>query len=148
MAGILTSVENSRTDPYEEVDDFGYNEDLDPPTRRCFMGRLLLPCIGRSSTTIPAAAAAAASRGLHMTSDIEVYAFVDEDLEDAHRSVMAKTSEKYLVLDTPSLRDKLLTSLLIGAMMVAVLVLFLYQNVGPGFHFEHVPSHTIYQSYH
>ena len=63
---------------------------------------------------------------------------VDDDnklkQELANRDIMAKTVQKYLILsDSPPLKDKLFTALLIALTMLAVLVLFWYQNFGPGF---------------
>lgn len=63
---------------------------------------------------------------------------LDGDLESVHRNVMARTGQKYLVMDASSFPDRFFTALLIAATMVAILVLFWFQNFGPGFHFHHV----------
>jgi len=61
----------------------------------------------------------------------------DEDIcrELANRDFMAKTVQKHLTLDdvkTP-LKDKLFTASLLALTMMGILVLFWYQNFGPGF---------------
>ena len=61
----------------------------------------------------------------------------DEDVrrELANRDLMAKTVQKHLTSDdvkTP-LKDKLFTASLIALTMMGILVLFWYQNFGPGF---------------
>ncbi len=60
----------------------------------------------------------------------------DQDLESVHRTVMARTGQKYLVMDASSLPDRLFTGCLIALTMVAILVLFWFQNFGPGFDFS------------
>ena len=63
---------------------------------------------------------------------------VDEELGEVHRDIMAKTSQKYLVMDASSFPDKMFTGTLIVLTMLGILTLFWYQNFGPGFHFKHV----------
>ena len=58
--------------------------------------------------------------------------------EMAHRDQMQKNVQKYLLL-TPStpLKDKLFTAGLLALTMCGILVLFWYQNFGPGFRAFH-----------
>ena len=63
---------------------------------------------------------------------------LDNDLENVHRGVMARTRNKYLVMEAATCTDKIVTASLIVLTMLAILVLFWYQNFGPGFHFKHV----------
>ncbi len=44
----------------------------------------------------------------------------------------------FQVMDASSFPDRLFTACLIALTMVAILVLFWFQNFGPGFHFQHV----------
>ena len=64
----------------------------------------------------------------------------DADLATAHRGIMARTRQKYLVMDASSLTDRCFTGTLIVVTMVAILVLFWFQNFGPGFHFRFVKN--------
>ena len=74
----------------------------------------------------------------HSSENLEV----DEDdylrREMAHRDQMQKNVQKYLLL-TPStpLKDKLFTAGLLALTMCGILVLFWYQNFGPGFRAFH-----------
>ncbi len=61
----------------------------------------------------------------------------DRDLESVQRGVMARTKQKYLSMEASSLPDRLFTAFLIILTMVAILVLFWFQNFGPGFHSKH-----------
>ena len=45
---------------------------------------------------------------------------------------MARTKDKYILMDVTSLSDKLVTGSLIVLTMFGILFLFLYQNFGPG----------------
>ena len=70
---------------------------------------------------------------------------VDVRLADAHRGVMARTDNKYLVLEAATFRDKLFTAALILLTIMGILVLFWFRNFGPGFHIlqfvhQHVDS--------
>ena len=49
-----------------------------------------------------------------------------------HRGVMARTKDKYILMDVTSLSDKLVTGSLIILTMFGILLLFWYQNFGPG----------------
>lgn len=54
--------------------------------------------------------------------------------ELANRAHMANTVQKYLILkDSTPLKDKLFTAGLLALTMLGILVLFWYQNFGPGF---------------
>ena len=64
----------------------------------------------------------------------------DADLETAHRGIMARTRQKYLVMDASSFSDRCFTGALITLTMVAILVLFWFQNFGSGFHFQFVKN--------
>ena len=66
---------------------------------------------------------------------------MDNDLEIVHRGVMARTMNKYLVMEAATCTDKIFTASLIVLTMLAILVLFWFQNFGPGFKFKHV-DHT------
>ena len=63
---------------------------------------------------------------------------MDNDLEDVHVGVMARTRNKYLVMEAATCTDKIFTASLIVLTMLAILVLFWYQNFGPGFQFKHI----------
>ena len=49
-----------------------------------------------------------------------------------HRGVMARTKDKYILMDVTSTTDKAVTGILIILTMCGILLLFWYQNFGPG----------------
>ena len=66
---------------------------------------------------------------------------VDSDLADAHRGVMSRTHNKYLVMEVATFSDKLFTGTLILLTVVGIFMLFWFRNFGLfGFHFEHVST--------
>lgn len=72
------------------------------------------------------------------SSEEERLFFVDEVLEHAQKNIMARTAQRYLILDHISYADKVFTAMLIVLTMIVILVLFWYQNFGPGFKFKHI----------
>ena len=62
-----------------------------------------------------------------MTKDCNV-----SNIKVVHRGVMARTKDKYILMDVTSLSDKLVTGSLIILTMFGILLLFWYQNFGPG----------------
>lgn len=62
----------------------------------------------------------------------EWYDLVDPELEPVHRGVMARTKDKYILMDVTSTTDKAVTGILIVLTMCGILLLFWYQNFGPG----------------
>ena len=61
---------------------------------------------------------------------------IDDDIrrEIANRDRMAKTVQSFLILsDSTPLKDKLFTAGLLALTVLGILVLFYYQNFGPGF---------------
>ena len=57
---------------------------------------------------------------------------VDDRLADAHRVVMQRTANRYLVMEAATFGDKLFTGTLIILTILAILVLFWFRNFGPG----------------
>ena len=53
-------------------------------------------------------------------------------LQPVHRGVMARTKDKYILMDVTSTTDKAVTGILIVLTMCGILLLFWYQNFGPG----------------
>ena len=60
--------------------------------------------------------------------------------EDVHRGVLDRTLNKYLVMEAATCTDKIFTATLIILTMLGILVLFWFQNFGPGFKFKHIDS--------
>ncbi len=54
-------------------------------------------------------------------------------LAEAHRVVMQRTANRYLVMEAATFGDKLFTGSLIIITIVAILVLFWFRNFGPVF---------------
>ena len=75
----------------------------------------------------------------HHSSENLANCVLDEDdeirLELANRDRMAQTVQQYLMLgdSTPALKDKLFTAGLLVLTMLGILIVFWYQNFGPGF---------------
>ena len=63
---------------------------------------------------------------------------MDPALERVHIALMARTGNKYLNINSSTLPDKIFTGALICLTMLAIVILFWYQNFGPGFDFKHV----------
>lgn len=61
----------------------------------------------------------------------------DDELANTYRDTLAKTKQKYLVMDASTWTDRIVTGSLIVMTMIAILGLFWFQNFGPGFHFSH-----------
>lgn len=76
----------------------------------------------------------------HTSPVTETYGVLDVRLERVHRDLMARTVQKYLVIDATPLKDRLFTGGLILLTMVGILMLFWYQNFGPGFPTRNVIS--------
>ncbi|TRY69222.1 hypothetical protein TCAL_01396 [Tigriopus californicus] len=60
----------------------------------------------------------------------------DDELANTYRDTLAKTKQKYLVMDASTWTDRIVTGSLILMTMIAILGLFWFQNFGPGFHFS------------
>lgn len=56
---------------------------------------------------------------------------VDSRLAEAHRVVMQRTANRYLVMEAATFGDKLFTGTLIIITILAILVLFWFRNFGP-----------------
>ena len=73
----------------------------------------------------------------HSSENLRIESIETEDTirqELANRAHMANTVQKYLILkDSTPLKDKLFTAGLLALTMLGILVLFWYQNFGPGF---------------
>ena len=96
-----------------------------------FLRRLLPSCLaGRRSTL-------AELRDYEEDSSLSHLDLVDEELGTVHRSIMARTRQKYLAMEASSFWDRSFTGGLIVLTAVAILVLFLYQNFGPGILKDH-----------
>jgi hypothetical protein len=70
---------------------------------------------------------------------------IDEELELVqHRDLMARNIQKYGTTrgedKVAPLPDRIFTGGLITLTMLAIIILFWYQNFGPGFTFENIPS--------
>ena len=94
-----------------------------------FLRRLLPSCLARRSTL--------AELRDEEDSSLSHLDLVDEELGTVHRSIMAKTRQKYLAMEASSFWDRSFTGCLIVLTMIAILVLFLYQNFGPGILKDH-----------
>ena len=96
-----------------------------------FLRRLLPSCLaaGRRSTL--------AELRDEEDSSLSHLDLVDEELGTVHRSIMARTRQKYLAMEASSFWDRSFTGGLIVLTAVAILVLFLYQNFGPGILKDH-----------
>ena len=101
-------------------------------TANVFLNRLIPACLARRSTL-------AELRGGYEDGDssLSQLDLVDEELGTIHRSIMARTRQKYLAMEASSFWDRSFTGCLIVLTMVAILVLFLYQNFGPGILTDH-----------
>ena len=94
-------------------------------TVSCFSGT-----VGGVASTLPRSPIMLPKRPVSQSSYSELD-LDDPELKAAHKSVMARTGQKYLVVDD-NLADKFITAFLIVLTVVAIIVLFLYQNFGPG----------------
>ena len=92
--------------------------------------RLLPSCLGGRRSTL-------AELRDEEDSSLSHLDLVDEELGTVHRSIMARTRQKYLAMEASSFWDRSFTGGLIVLTAVAILVLFLYQNFGPGILKDH-----------
>ena len=96
----------------------------------CQKTRLLPSCLGGRRSTL-------AELRDEEDSSLSHLDLVDEELGTVHRSIMARTRQKYLAMEASSFWDRSFTGGLIVLTAVAILVLFLYQNFGPGILKDH-----------
>ena len=93
-----------------------------------FLRRLLPLCLARRSTLAELD---------EEDSSLSHLDLVDEELGTVQRNIMARTRQKYLAMEAATFWDRSFTGCLIVLTMVAILVLFLYQNFGPGILKDH-----------
>ncbi len=93
--------------------------------------RKLLPCVTFEELD-------EAEVGCDRPSDDLKLNLVDATLEDATRVVMARTRQRYLVMEAATAADKFFTASLIVLTVFGILVLFWYRNFGPGIQFTHI----------
>ena len=112
-----------------DEDDSSMSPTATPTAATVFLKRLVPSCLARRATLS------------HLRdeedSSLSHLDLVDEELGTVHRSVMAKTRQKYLAMEAASFWDRSFTAGLIFLTMIAILVLFLYQNFGPGILTDH-----------
>uniref|UniRef100_A0A0K2TFR3 Uncharacterized protein n=1 Tax=Lepeophtheirus salmonis TaxID=72036 RepID=A0A0K2TFR3_LEPSM len=58
--------------------------------------------------------------------------YINEDLGGINRSILEKTPRWYILPDKTSTPDKIFTGVLIISTAIAIIILFVYQNFGPG----------------